>query len=305
MSAPDGPALILEGAPATAPAARSRTGYLQPLAHYTEIFERSVRLLKGWMADGRDADPPRMPPFDAPADMLSWWHAVKSNRPPDVLIRLAAAGHRHTTAPPDPAPPTSLPSAATPSASPAAAPLFEAGAQASAPGASSTPAPAVDAAAEGSGLAMALIGGASIGFSASLHRIRVAEASKGELHRRIVADALATTDVDLRARLQAEAARAYREWTEASDQLRKAEKEAPAILAAAGRAWDSEAVLSSLEAFHLVQRSSFAGLWRRVRPMMRACATEVEEDAVWLRELDRVFATWSAEQFAAKIAATA
>lgn len=278
---------------------RSRTGYTHPIAHYTAIFERSERNLKGWIADGRDASPPRMPPFDSPADMLGWWHAVKSNRPPEVLIRLAAAGHRQITAPPDP---TTL--APLPSREPASAPVAPL-APALSSEATAIPPPPADAPSDDAPSALPLFGGAAIGFSASLHRIRVAEASKGELHRRIVADALATADPELRARLQAEAARAYREWTEASDQLRKAEKEAPAILAAAGRAWDSQAVLASLEAFHLIQRSSLTGLWRRVRPMMRACATEAEENALWLRELDRVFGTWNAEQFGAKIAASA
>ena len=295
MSAPDGPALVLEGAPATAPAARSRTGYFKPLAHYVPIFERSERNLKGWIADGRDADPPRLPPFDAPAEMLCWWHAVKSHRPPDVLIRLAAAGGRHTTAPPDPAKLSPLPSAATPAGSTASGPLFESAVKPAAPAIATVPAESAGPATANSSDSTPP-GGLAIGFSASLARQRIAEAKAGELHNSLVQQAILATDPEIKLRLQAAAEQAARSWAAFTSEMRRAEAEAPKILAAAGKNWNADDVVAAIHELHVPMRDSVRALARRMRPLLVDLSAP-EAEALWDREVEKLFATWRRNKF--------
>lgn len=295
--------LELTGEPAPAPPPPNATGYLKAYRHYAQLYGRSLRCIKGWVEDGEKATPPTPPPFDEPSQMLSWWHRVKTNRPPDVLVRLAAGQPAGTAAAATPAPVDPAPDAAAATAPAATA---SAPAETASPPASSTPAatatPPATAAAPSIGLP--LLGGPQVGFAALLNRLRIAEANQGELHASLVRDALAATDPEQKLRLQAAAERAQSKWNEMIGELRKAEADAPKILAAAGKSWDSDSVLATLEAFHLVQKSSLAGLVRRVRPMLKGCATELDQDALWQRELDAVFGMWSPEQFVARIKAS-
>lgn len=246
------------------------------------------------MEAGKLANPPAPPPLDDPAQMLSWWHRVKTNRPPDILVRLAAGQTGGTNSPPavaypapeNPAPPiAAVESVAASMSSPAPAP-----AQLPSPAA---PVPGIP-----------LLGGLQVGFAALLNRLRMAEANQGELHASLVRDALEAKDPEQKLRLQAAAERAQSKWNEMIGELRKAEADAPKILAAAGKSWDSDSVLATLEAYHLVQKSSLTGLLRRVRPMLKSCATELEADALWQRELDAIFGMWSPAQFATRVAAS-
>lgn len=288
-----------------------RVAYLYPLSHYCATYERSLRLIKGWIDDGRSHHPdPILPPLDQPADMLAWWRIVKSNRPPDILVRLASEGSRSSTAtlpassvstpslaaaPPSSPPPASPVAPATPAVSPTAGLPFEAAAT---PPAITTPALPVDA-------SSALLGsvlGQPVGYSAFLNRLRHAESNAGALYESLLADARAATDPETKIRLQAASDSAYASWTKVMGEMRKAEADAPKILAASGKAWDADAVLASLEAIMLIQKSGMVQLVRNVRPKLRACTSNAAEDAVWAAAIDKIFSGWNATQFAAAVA---
>lgn len=277
MTHADGFALELSGAPVAA-----SPGYARALKHYVPIFERSLRLLKGWIADGRDANPPELPPLDRPEEMLAWWHRVKKNRAPDVLRRLAAAGGKSVTTPPDPAKISPTPSLVAQPAAPAAAVSVAAAPVLAASAAVATSLPAL---------------GETTGYTAMLNRLRIGEARAGALHQQLLDDALATKDPDLRLRLQAAAERAYESWTKVGGDLRRAEADAPKILSAQGKAWDGDAVLAAVEAFHLVQFSTLRGLVDRVDPLLMQCADLGARRVTWNRELDRILGTWDPEHF--------
>lgn len=55
--------------------------YQRSLPSYAKTYQRDVRNLKRWIADGRKQTPPDLPPFDAPAQMAEWFRRVKGREP--------------------------------------------------------------------------------------------------------------------------------------------------------------------------------------------------------------------------------
>lgn len=67
------------------------TRYRHPLAHYAVAWglgEKATRTLKRWIADGRKASPPELPPFDEPSRMAAWWRTHKTWRVPDWMAAI-------------------------------------------------------------------------------------------------------------------------------------------------------------------------------------------------------------------------
>lgn len=266
------PDSVIKGAPLV------RASYLHPLEHYETIYGRKVRMIKLWIATGRDAVPMELPPLDEPPKMKAWWIRQMKHRVPLDIEQLAGG-------PPKTPPP---PAAAAP-ADASAGPLFEAAA--SAPGAapSSAPPTAVPP--------IAFSGG----FAGALQRLRSAEAAAGELYTSLLrqASACGPGQVDDRARLTAEAEGARRAWDELVDKLRSYEKDASKILAESGKVWSQDEVVASQEVIHLALKEGINGLLRRVRPKLKACESPAEEDKLWQTEVEKLFGALRANRFSA------
>lgn len=247
-----------------------RARYLHPLEHYEAIFHRKSRMLKLWIATGRDATPPELPPFDDPPKMKLWWVRHMSHRVPDDIEQLAAEPSAAPALPADSPFPANRPEQATP---------------ASASNGPPSPPPAA------SHLS---------GFAAALDRIRSAEAVAGELYNALLKKARdATIDAD-RLRYTTEAERARRAWDEQLDKLRTYEKDADAILAKAGKSWNSDDVLSSTITIHTALAESIRNLARRMDAKLAALPADKRLPA-WLAEVDRMFAELRANRFTAPV----
>lgn len=265
------PDSVIKGAPIV------RASYQHPLEHYETIYGRKVRMIKLWIATGRDAVPMELPPLDEPPKMKAWWIRQMKHRVPLDIEQLAAG-----TPKPPPSPVVTPPPADT-----SAGPLFEAAA--AAPG--STPAPAASAP------PLAFSGG----FAGALQRLRAAEAAAGELYTSLLRQAAGcrAEQADDRARLTAEAEGARRAWDELVDKLRSYEKDASKILAESGKVWSQDEVVASQEVIHLALKEGINGLLRRVRPKLKACVTPAEEDKLWQTEVDKLFGALRANRFSA------
>jgi hypothetical protein len=64
--------------------------YEKPLTEYEKIFAIKVRQLKKYIAIGKAATPPKLPPFDCPGEMPAWWVRHMKQRVPPKLLALAA-----------------------------------------------------------------------------------------------------------------------------------------------------------------------------------------------------------------------
>lgn len=259
---------------AAAPIRRAR--YLQPLEYYPGHFQAllglaelpvRVRALKGWIADGRDATPPELPPFDEPRSLKDWWMRHKKNRAPDWIVALAAL-----------APPAEAPAAPAPLGQ-ASLPL------------GSPPAPAAATSAPPR---------SATGFLASLQRQRAAEAATGEIYNSLLAAAaVAGLSPEDQAHRSAAAEAARRSWDDNRDGLREMERDAEKILAATGRNWLADDVIASHEVIHLTLKEGLYGLLRRIRPKLKSCATSTEEDKLWQEEIEKLFAIMRTSKFTA------
>lgn len=252
-----------------------RAKYLHPLEHYASVFGRKVRMIKVWIATGRDAVPMELPPLDEPMKMKAWWIRQMKNRVPLDIEQLGA--------PPKP-PAASMPVA---TAAPSAGPLFDAAA-------SNHPAAGFVSAVPPA----AILSG---GFAGALQRLRLAEAAAGELYTALLKQATAcrADQIEERARFTADAEGARRSWDELVDKLRSYEKDASKILADSGKAWSSDDVVASQEVIHLALKEGVLSLLRRVRPKLKACANSAEEDKLWQTEVEKLFGALRANKFAA------
>jgi hypothetical protein len=253
----------LSGEVAAGPKKRAR--YLHPIASYETIYGTKARAMKRWIAIGRDATPPELPPLDDPPRMKMWWVRCMTQRVPDKIVALAKVP------PADPA----LPTDASPG------PLF-------AQAAATTPTSPSSA----TGMIP------TVGFAGALQRCRAAEAAAGELYTNLLRQAAADKDVDRRARLGAEAEHARRSWDELVDRLRTMERDAEKILSAGGRMWSADEVLASQELIHLALREGLYSLIRRVRPKL-AGLQPGEQEETWLIEVELLFAGLRANKFTA------
>jgi hypothetical protein len=68
-----------------------RARYANDLAHYVSTYGRGERQLKRWIAAGKAAQPPELPPLDEPAKMHGWWVKHMTQKPPTRIVELALA----------------------------------------------------------------------------------------------------------------------------------------------------------------------------------------------------------------------
>jgi hypothetical protein len=67
-----------------------RARYKKELVHYESIYNTKVRQLKKYIAVGKAAKPPELPPLDQPPEMPGWWARHMKQRVPPRLLALAA-----------------------------------------------------------------------------------------------------------------------------------------------------------------------------------------------------------------------
>ena len=137
----------------------SRLGYKHKLAHYTTVYPVSERTLKDWNKIGRAVEPHDLPPLDDPPAMRAWYARRKKNRVPDYLVALSA--------------PKKVTPVADTNSTPATTPV-----QPATSAATATTVPAQKT----SGAVTAT------GYTASLNRLREAEALAGERYTRLAID---------------------------------------------------------------------------------------------------------------------
>jgi hypothetical protein len=269
-----------QGAAATEAAAAQvvRHKYAHPLDYYGPEFQRLLsmgeppvrtRAIKRWIAIGREAVPPEVPPLDEPWRLASWWIRRMAQRAPEWITAMTKLrpADEPSVAPPPPAPLSDA----------AEGPLFAHAA--AAPVAAALPAAA--------------------GFRGALDRCRAAEMAAGELYASLLRQAAEPTrTVDDRQRLTAEAEQARRSWDEQVDRLRTMERDAEKILTAGGRMWNADEVVASQDVIHLAIREGVRGLLRRVRPKLLGLSP-AEQDAIYSAEVERLFAAWRTNKFTA------
>lgn len=266
MSADD---IVLESPPdadASGAPRRARLFYAHPLAHYCAPLDASERTLKLWLKLGREATPPDLPPFDEPHKMAAWYARHRKNRVPDHLVALAAQGPK-VLAMPAPAP---------------AGPLFAE--PAAACGHVTTPSSPSSA---------APVARAATGYSATLERLRAAEAAAGKKY----------TDLILEEGKDAEAEQARRIWDSITKQLRAYEKDAQEVLAAQGKIWPADEVTAVLYELHTVILQSFEALYGRIETELRTLPRD-EAKRLYLAECQRLRAALVANKFTAPPAPT-
>lgn len=272
--------LDLESPPAGAvgdlPAARARRGdwpYLYQLAHYEQLFQASNRTLKGWLAIGRGAAPPDLPPYDDPTRMADWYGRHKKNRIPDHLLALAS-GRKQVPCDPSPGPIFSAPSGHVTTSSSDQAALLD-----PLPAAVSPPAAAIPSAAAKPVIAT--------GFSATLERLRAAEAAAGEKYTQLILEGK-----------DAEAESAERRWQKLRADLRDYERDAQKVLSAQGKLWPADEVAAALYEMHTVILQSFESLYSRIETELRTLPRE-EAKRLYLAECRRLRANLVANKFTA------
>lgn len=244
-----------------------RARYVHPLKHYETIYETKARAMKRWIAIGRDATPPELPPLDDPPRMRAWWVRCMSQRVPEKILALAQ------TTPLAPALSVSAPPVDS-----AAGPLFAHAAAA----AHAAPLPGVLPPRNG--------------FAGALQRVRESESAAGALYKSLLHQAAAATDPDLQLRLSAEAEQNRRAWEKLVDQLREMERDAVKILPQTASMWLAEEVLASQDVIHIALRDGVRNLLRRVRPKLLGVPV-IEQDAIWAAEVEALFAALRANKF--------
>ena len=67
--------------------------FRHPVPHYEAVFGYKVRALRYWIATGRAAMPPELPPLDQPERMVGWWIRHMGSRccVPDRILAIAIA----------------------------------------------------------------------------------------------------------------------------------------------------------------------------------------------------------------------
>lgn len=255
------PALVLEPTPPTAFSARSGCIHsLVPGSAYEKTFEVDIRTIKRWREDGANNVPPLYPPLDDPPQMAAWWRAVKKRRVPPRLVQLEEMAVP-AVAPPSPS------SIAT--ASPQIAPPVPAS---SGTGFVASPAPAIPTAID-----------LETGYTATLDRLRIAEATAAQRY----ATAAASADEGVRST----ASSLKREWMDLVDTARTYERDRAKILREAGETWDRAAVVEAVTSIHNIIAPGVRRLWRQVRrrhPQFHAL-TPPQQDEVFAREADALF----------------
>lgn len=251
-----------------------KAGYQYPLAHYVEIYDAAERTLKHWIALGRQAQPePDLPPLDAPERMKEWYARHKKNRVPDRLVQLAAQAARLEHS----APPASTPSPA------AFGNVTTSAALGVSPGTAATATlPSTSANTTGAAAAAPIL---ATGFSATLERLRNAEAAAGAKYTQLILESK-----------DAEAEAQERRWHKLRGDLRDYERDAEKVLSAQGKLWPADEVAAVLYELHTVLIQSFESLYSRIETELRTLPRE-EAKLLYLSEVRRMRAGLVANKF--------
>lgn len=246
------------------PAGAGLVGYREKQSVYAARYGYGIRTIKLWIAEGRAAEPvPKPPPLDDAEAMLGWWGEVKSNSVPPRLLAAAETARQARLAVTNPTP------AATVEA---------------APGAPAASAIAGDAAPpEKKPLA--------IGFSATLERVRQAEAEASARY-------LDAFNKPIEERDDSKTSRLRREWSELSEQLRFLEKAAPEVLAKSGEILTKQDVRRILVKLHGPIVSGVRALFRRTRSKAPAGASLDDLERIYGDEVERLFGDLLGSEFA-------
>lgn len=254
-----------------------KAGYQYPLAHYVEIYGAAERTLKHWIALGRQAQPePDLPPLDDPAAMKDWYARNKKNRVPDRLLALASSAARLASSP-DETPHASPPrSSAAPGAPACGYVTTPPPASPTPPGFSSSPPPPVS--------------GPARGYSATLERLRQAEAAAGERYTTLILDPDPAK--------QAEAEQARRSWQLLTKELRAYEKDAEEVLQKSGQSWVAAEVIAAIHELHIPLRDGMLSLYDRIESQLDGLPRG-ERKRLFRAEVRRLYATLVAHRFTA------
>jgi len=263
--------IVLESPPAGLPndppggaSRRADWPYAHHLAFYEPLFKASNRTLKGWLAIGRAATPPDLPPYDAPERMAAWYARNKKNRVPDHLVALAASSAAQAARV---APPADL--------------------TLSSCGHVTTPPPAVAPAAAAPPVPAAPAAGPARGFSATLDRLRAAEAIAGERYTQLILEGK-----------DDEAAAVERRWQKLRSDLRDYERDAQKVLSAEGKLWLADDVTAALFELHTVLFQSIESLYDRIETELRTLPRE-DAKRLYRSEVRRLRASRVAHKFTA------
>jgi hypothetical protein len=246
-----------------------KAGYQHPLAHYVEIYDAAERTLKHWIAIGRQAQPePDLPPLDDPPRMKEWYARNKKNRVPDRLVQLASHAARIEAAEP-------VTASVAPAPAGGAAPCGH------------VTTSRADSLPVGAGTPAAVKPAIATGFSATLERLRAAEAAAGEKYTQLILEGK-----------DAEAESAERRWQKLRGDLRDYERDAQKVLSAQGKLWPADEVAAVLYELHTVILQSFESIYSRIETELRTLPREAAK-RLYLAECRRLRASLVANKFTA------
>lgn len=241
-------------APTRARGVRRAKGVARALAHYAVQLGCSERTLKGWLKIGRQAVPPDPCPLDEPMLLAAWWSRRMKQRVPDQLLKLATGMPAATV----------VSASSVPQTGTAGLPLFT------------------------------LPGGAAnvveVGFSASLKRIRQAEATASAAYLAAVQENKDAGVIEQR----------QRAWERTLEALRKAEKDGAELLRESGRLMDRDDVKRALVPRHRAIVAGIRSLLRRVRPKLSG-VPPAEQDRIWHAETEQLLRWLCDNEFSGKL----
>lgn len=244
--------------------------YEQTLAHYTKIYGVAERTLKEWKSLGRAAQPePDMPPLDDPPRMKDWYARRKKNRVPARLLRIAADAARQEAA--SAAPREDPLPAPAPAPSPGHAPSVGHVSNPTLPPNDPPDDPSPESAR---------------GYSATLDRLRRAEAAAGDKYTRLILEDGKESEADL----------ARRAWQLLTKELRSYEKDAEEILQKSGQSWVAADVVVAMHEIHVPMRDSILALYDRLEAKLETL-NRTERRRLYREEVGRVFAALVANRF--------
>jgi hypothetical protein len=252
----------------------ARAGYQHPYAHYCEIYQVAERTIKHWVGVGREATPEAdLPPLDDPPRMKDWYARRKKNRVPDRLVTLASTAAQ-LAAGPSSAPCGAGTTTPAPAAGlPAGQPSLPAGTAAGSAAGSQAAAPASPA---------------TRGYSATLERLRQAEATAGERYTALILDP----------DKQDQAEQARRSWQLLTKELRAYEKDAEEVLQKSGQSWVAAEVVAVIHELHVPLRDGMLSLYDRIESQLDGLS-RTERKRLYRSEVRRLFAGLITNRFTA------
>lgn len=237
---------------------RRAEGLSRPLEAYAQELGYSVRALKLWRKIGNEATPPDPCPLDDYALLPAWWsRRMKQNVPARIVDAVAKFKGQAVTV---------------------GLPLFAA-------------APPVEHKEEAKAPERAVVvEDAEVGLSASLSRIRKAEAAASRAYLEAIQQKDDAGVIEQRRRA----------WDDALESLRKLEKDGMDILRKSGETVTKSDLKAVLLPLHRALATGIRSFLRRVRPKLEGL-NPTEQDRVWSQEAESLFRRLNECQFSGPI----